>query len=102
MEKYLLEHGINKNMIIKEERSTTTYENISNANSIITQREVGQRNNKIAICTNDFHLFRAKFIARDMGFEVSGLPSKTPLYIIPNHHVREYFAIIKSLIDQKI
>lgn len=100
MEKYLLEHGIDKSMIIKEEKSTTTYENIQYADIIIREGEVEKSSKKIAICTNDFHVFRAKLIAKDMGYDVAGLPSKTPLYIIPNHHVREYFAICVAFLTR--
>ncbi len=97
MEKYLIDHGFNKEMILKEEKSRSTYENIKYAKEII--EVVDSRDNiKVAISSNDFHLFRAKLIASRLGFEATGLPAKTPLYIIPNHHVREYFAIIKSII----
>lgn len=97
MEKYLIDHGFSKNMMIKEEKSRSTYENIKYAKEII--EVVDSRNNiKVAISSNYFHLFRAKLIAGRLGFEATGLPAKTPLYIIPNHHVREYFAIIKSII----
>lgn len=95
MEKYLIDHGINKNKLIKEEASTSTYENIKYAKEAI--EIIDSRDNiKVAISSNDFHLFRAKYIAKKFGFIAAGLPSKTPLYIIPNHHVREYFAIVKS------
>ncbi|WP_432665922.1 YdcF family protein [Wukongibacter baidiensis] len=97
MEKYLIDHGFSKDMIFKEEKSRSTYENIKYAKDIIDI--VDSRDNiKVAISSNDFHLFRAKLIARRLGFEATGLPAKTPLYIIPNHHVRECFAIIKTLV----
>ncbi|WP_432402258.1 YdcF family protein [Wukongibacter sp. M2B1] len=97
MEKYLIDHGFSKEKILKEEKSRSTYENIKYAKDII--EIVDSRNNiKVAIASNDFHLFRAKLIANRLGFQAAGLPAKTPLYIIPNHHVREYFAIIKSII----
>lgn len=96
MEKYLLSHGFNKDMLIKEEKSTSTYENIKFAKKAINIID-SRGKIKIAISSNDFHLFRAKYLAKQLGFKTAGLPSKTPLYIIPNHHVREYFAIINSV-----
>lgn len=97
MEKYLIAYGFNREMLLKEEKSTSTYENIKYAKDII--EVIDSRDNiKVAISSNDFHLFRAKLIADRLGFEATGLPSKTPLFIIPNHHVREYFAIIKSIV----
>ncbi|SKC73769.1 YdcF family protein [Maledivibacter halophilus] len=96
MEKYLLNKGIHEDMLIKEEESTSTYENIKYAKKVIEIID-SRHNVKIAISSNDFHLFRAKYLAKKLGFEAAGLPSKTPLYIIPNHHVRECFAIVKAV-----
>lgn len=96
MEKYLLEHGIDRNILIKEEQSTTTYENIKYATGIIENIDKNA-NKKIALVSNYFHVFRAKLIAGKMGLKVTGLAAETPLYIIPNHHIREYFAIMKCL-----
>ncbi|MFZ5969665.1 MAG: YdcF family protein [Bacillota bacterium] len=100
METYLLEHGINSNKIIKENESTSTYENIKNSKEIIQIIDQGEKI-KVAIASNDFHLFRAKLIAKRLDLDPTGIPSKTPLYIIPNHHVREYFAIVKSFLFDK-
>lgn len=96
MEKYLLSHGIDRNMIIKEEQSTTTYENIRFATEIIENIDKNP-NKKIALVSNYFHVFRAKLIAGRLGLRATGLAASTPLYIIPNHHAREYFAIVKYL-----
>lgn len=98
MEKYLLEHGVDANMLIKEERSTNTYENIRFAHDIIEDLD-NNPDKKIAVVTNYFHVFRAKSIARKMGINATGLTAATPLYIIPNHHIREYFAIVKFLLS---
>lgn len=97
MEKYLLEHDVDAKLLIKEEKSTTTYENIKFANEIIENID-GNSNKKIALVSNHFHVFRAKMIAGKMGLKVTGLVAPTPLYIIPNHHIREYFAILKFLL----
>ena len=51
---------------------------------------------KIGIVTNNFHIFRSKNIAMDIGFSnVYGISAKTPLIAIPKAHVREFFSIIK-------
>ena len=97
MEQYMLSRGVDRNLLIKEERSTTTFENILFAREII--EEIDQiADRKIALASNYFHIFRARLIARRLGLEACGLAAETPLYIIPNHHIREYFAIIKSLL----
>ncbi|KNY27170.1 YdcF family protein [Pseudobacteroides cellulosolvens] len=96
MEKYLLSNGIDRKILIKEEKSSTTYENIKYATGIIDNIDKNS-DRKIALVSNDFHVFRAKLIADRIGLNLTGLAAATPIYIIPNHHVREYFAIIKCL-----
>jgi uncharacterized SAM-binding protein YcdF (DUF218 family) len=97
MKQYLLSHGIPAEKVISEDKSTSTYENIVYSKKLI--RESDKRENiKLTIVTNDFHIFRAKFLARREGFTAYGFPSDTPFYIIPNHYVREYFAVIKSAV----
>lgn len=93
MEKYLVENGIDKSNILKEDKSTNTYENIENANNIIKSIE-GRKNIRVGIVTNDFHVYRSKLIAKKFGLDPIGIPAKTPLYIIPNHYMKEYFSLI--------
>ncbi len=96
MKQYLVEYGINETRIIKEEKSTSTMENFKNTKEILLQGN--KEDIRILIATNDFHLFRAKLLAKRNGFIAYGLPSKTPLSILLNCYIREYFAVIKSLI----
>ena len=92
--KFLQDNGINSNRIIIEDKSKNTYENLKYSVKFIDNID-----KKIVIASSDFHLFRAKFIARKMGYKNIGtLASKTPLILLPNYYVREYFAVIKELI----
>lgn len=97
MEKYLIENGIEANRIIKEDKATSTYENIKYTKEILITT-TGRNDYKIMISTNDFHMFRSKFLATRNGFTAYGLTSDTNPYILPNSCIREYFAIIKSLV----
>ncbi|WP_411256509.1 YdcF family protein [Neobacillus niacini] len=86
----LLAHGISSNRIILEDRSTDTVENIRFSKKLIPDHlETG-----LAV-TNDFHLYRAKLIAKDQGLNLQGLPAETPLVAIPKSYLREYLAITK-------
>lgn len=95
MKKYLIDHGIKDSRIIKEEKSTSTMENFKNTKEIM--RKYNNKNIRILIVTNDFHMFRAKLLAKRNGFIAYGLPCKTPWSILPNCYIREYFAVLKSL-----
>lgn len=67
MEKYLINLGVPKEKIVKEEKSTSTYENFVFSKEILDGL-LGD-NYKIAYISNDYHVFRAGKIARDSGFE---------------------------------
>ena len=97
MAKYLMDNGIDENRIIKEDKSTSTFENPNFSLDIL--RDIEEKQDiEILIVTNDYHLFRAKFLANRLGIISYGLPAKTPPSIIVTSHIREYFAIIKSFL----
>jgi uncharacterized SAM-binding protein YcdF (DUF218 family) len=86
----LLVHGISKDRIILEDKSTDTVENITFSKKLIPNKlETG------LLVTNDFHLYRAKSIAKDQGLDLQGIPAKTPAVAIPKSYSREYLAITK-------
>jgi uncharacterized SAM-binding protein YcdF (DUF218 family) len=91
-----MDHGIKEERIIKEDKSTSTMENFKNTKEIVLKDN--SENIRILIVTNDFHMFRAKLLARRNGFIPYGLPSSTPWSILPNCYIREYFAVLKSLV----
>lgn len=100
MANYLVNHGIARGRIIQDERSKNTYENLVNSKKIIDRRE-GTGGHKILIITSDNHLFRAKMLARRVGFAPYGLPAKLPFWLQVKDAVREYFAVVKSYFVDK-
>lgn len=91
---FLLENNIAENRIIREEKSTSTMENIKFAKSLL---EVDNPN--VIIVSNDFHLFRAKLIAkRQKLVNVYTLPAKTPEIVKIQLFLREYIAVAKTLV----
>lgn len=97
MKEFLKNQGIQDNRIITEEESTSTYENLKFAQEIIKERDKAEEHS-ILIVTSDFHMLRAKLIGERLGFNVYGLPAETPRIIKLKSYIREYFAVIKSLI----
>ena len=86
----LLSHGINSARILLEDKSTDTVENIRFSKKLIPDNlQTG------LLVSNDYHLYRAKSIARDQGLNLEGLPAKTPTIAIPKSYGREYLAITK-------
>ena len=97
MAKYLVNNGIEENRIIIEDQSTSTFENLQFSVDIIKHID-NQEDLEVLIVTNKYHLFRAKFIAKRLGMVPYGLPAKIPPTIIVQSYIREYFAVIKSVI----
>ncbi|PDZ94718.1 hypothetical protein CON36_32270 [Bacillus cereus] len=101
MEKYLIAHGIEKERIIKEEKATSTYENLVFSRDILIKRAYDYQNKHVLIVTSDFHMFRSKLIAKRLEFNTFGLVSRTPIINIVQAHLREYLAITNSYFFNK-
>lgn len=91
MRRYLVQEGIRQDRLLLEESSVNTDENIRNSAKLI-----GSKEKKVIIVSNDFHVYRAKRIAKKQGYRyVEGLGSKTHPHTVPNCFSREVFAVIK-------
>lgn len=100
MKRYLTQHGVNEERIIKEENSTNTSENLKFTAKILKEMDK-KESLKITIVTSDFHVFRAKFLAARQGFKADGYGVISKLILMPTYYVREYFAVIKSFVFDK-
>jgi len=97
MEGYLISKGIDAERIIKEDKATSTMENFLFSKEILQKVEKND-DNRIVVITNDFHMMRAKLLARRVGFEPYGITCSTPVSVRANCYIREYFALIKSFL----
>ncbi|MBR0025885.1 MAG: YdcF family protein [Clostridia bacterium] len=91
MEKYLLEHGVPQENILKEERATSTLENFRYSMELIRER-FGD-NPTVVYVTTAVPVFRAGKVAEKAGLSASGMGCPTTWYIIPNCYLRESIAI---------
>lgn len=95
MYRYLKNHGIDEERLIKEDKSHDTRENIANARKIIADST--NANLPVAVVSSDFHLYRVKIIMRKQGFDkIHTICAKTPAIpaLVANLHLREYFSVI--------
>jgi len=96
MADYLTAHGLASDRLIREDRSTSTEENMRFSRRLLEQRGVSAAD-PLVVVTSDFHLMRAEWIARKAGFgAVVGAAAATPLYLRYNAWLREYFAVISG------
>ncbi len=95
MKDYLVNKGIEADRIYIEKEAKNTKENLLFSKNIIKEYKLPS---KMLIITTDYHCMRSSIIAKRLKIEniTSGavLPFK---YRYPNY-IREYFAVIKSLL----
>lgn len=97
MKRYLVEKGVDEKLLIKEDKSTSTKENLKFTRELLKQID-GRDNIKIKIVTNNFHMFRSKLLAKNNGFIAYGQPAPIHPLLVPAYYVREYMAVVKSFI----
>ena len=90
MERYLLEKGIPAEMIIKEDQSETTFENLANSKAIIDAREGSKYT---VLVTSNYHVYRALRYCRKIGLKATGVGSHVAFYYWPSALIREYIAV---------
>ncbi len=77
-----------------EENSTSTRENLAHSLEIIKSLG-GSESSRIAVCTSEYHLFRAKLLAKDEGMNIKGVsaPTTMPTLMI-NYFIREAVGVV--------
>lgn len=99
MKNYLLSLGVRQDRIIIEPNSFSTKENMVFSAKILRET-YPDKQMSAAIITSDFHMFRALMLAENSGIEAYGIPCETPLIVTVCCYMREYLAVINTLLFQ--
>ncbi|WP_083649820.1 YdcF family protein [Amycolatopsis sp. CB00013] len=91
MAEYLVENGVPRERILLEDRSRTTFENLTFSDEIMRQRKTDYR---CTVVTNNFHVLRAALIARRAKVNGQVIGSPTAWYFWPSATIREFVAIV--------
>lgn len=91
MFRWLVNKGIDANRLYKEEKSTSTRENLAYSGQLI---EAEGLNPSIAITTSEYHQYRAGRIAENLDMEYGAIPGKTAIWLFPTYYVRELYGIL--------
>lgn len=92
MRQYLVDKGIPSELIVVEDRSTSTEENFAFSKSLLDQR-LGS-GYTVVFVTDEFHVYRAEQIAGAAGLTAHHVSSRTPWYFWPANYLRETVAVI--------
>ncbi len=95
---YLAAHGADMSRVHQEDQSTSTRENLINAQSLI--RSLGGEGESVCIISSEFHLCRAEFIAASVGLDACSLGSTTTPYPYKLFYTfREVPAFLKAILQ---
>lgn len=93
MHDWLIDHGIEEERILMEDKATSTQENLAFSFEIIRARG-DEPEDKVAIVSSAYHLYRAKLMARNMGVEAVGVSSPWGyFFVMLNYFIREAFGV---------
>ena len=85
----LVTRGINPARLWKEEKATSTWENLKFALDMVEQK-TGTRPTKLGVVSSEYHLFRASLFAKEHGVEFVGIPAQTTKISLKiNYFLRE-------------
>jgi uncharacterized SAM-binding protein YcdF (DUF218 family) len=93
MADYLVARGFPAALIRREDRSTSTEENLRFSRSIMEESKPDYR---CVIVTNNYHAFRAALTARRVGVRGNVVGSPTAAYFWPSAMIREFVAICRT------
>ena len=99
MKRFLIWRGIPEEVILLEEHSTSTYENLVFAKEIATEHFPDGF--QAVLVTNDFHIYRATRLAGQIDVDVHPLGARTDWYSWPVNYLREILAIINFMLFQR-
>ena len=85
----LVTRGIDPNRLWKEEKATSTWENLKFTLDLVEQK-TGTRPTKLGVVSSEYHLFRASLFAGEHGVEFVGIPAQTTKISLKiNYFLRE-------------
>ncbi|WP_328990577.1 YdcF family protein [Kribbella sp. NBC_01245] len=91
MADYLIARDFPAELVMREEKSTTTMENLTFSRKIMTELRPSYR---CVVVTNNFHVMRAALMARKAGVNGQVIGSPTAAYFWPSATIREFVAIL--------
>ena len=95
MYRWLVNKGIDPERIYKEDKSTSTEENIAFSKAVIEKNGLFQ---KIVIVTNEYHIYRAGMLADDNKMVWGAKPAQSAMWLFPTYYMRELYAILAEWI----
>ena len=102
MQDYLVDQGLPASRIMREDRSTSTVENLRFSRLLLKNSGVDFSTTPIGIVTSNFHALRARRIALLEGYQKAWVAAApVPWWILPNSWLREYFSTSWEIVAKR-
>lgn len=96
MRRYLEARGVPEEAIFMDHAGFSTYESLYRARDVFAAR-------RILVVSQEFHLRRALYLARELGVEARGVAADRRAYPgMLKHRLREVAARVKALLDARV
>ena len=92
MAKFARKRGIKTNHLLIEDKSKNTYQNMLFSKRLAT-KDFGGSNFKAKFFSNNYHIFRAALLAKEVGLKANGVGAFTRFYYLPNAIIREFAGV---------
>lgn len=92
MAQYAVSHGYNRQLILLEDQSKNTYQNMLYSRKVI-QKYHGNNNYQASFFSNNYHIFRAGLDAKRANLQANGIGAYTRFYYLPNAIIREFAGV---------
>ena len=96
---YLLSRGVEDRLILPENQSVNTYENMAFSKKIIQQADP---KGKTVFSTSSYHVFRSGLWARQAGLAAEGIGGRTKWWFWPNAFMRETAGLLLKRWKQEL
>lgn len=90
MAAYLVRRGVPADLIVLEDQSRNTEQNLAFSRAIMDELRPGAR---ATVVTSDFHAFRAALLARRLGLRAQVTGARVAAYYRPSAALREFAAV---------
>lgn len=91
MRDYLIDLGVDPEWVIAEELSTTTEENLTNAQQMLPESTA-----PVTVVTSNYHVFRATLLTRNLGLRAQVVGAPTAWHYLPGAVIREFAAVMRD------
>lgn len=93
MAEYAGEKGVSQELVLREDRSTTTAENLRYSAELLRAEGI---TGPVAVATNDYHAFRSATMMRRVKLPGYAVGYPTARYYWPAAVIREYVAVLRD------